>query len=56
MKGNVVRYRAIRVIYETKEYYLVDPNVEDEEGKEYLGINEQLILGGKNLFDGRVFD
>ena len=56
LKGSVVRYRNIDVLYEDKEYYLVTPHENDEEWKMYLGANELLILNGKNLFDGRIMD
>ena len=56
LKGSVVRYRNIDVLYEDREYYLVTPHENDEEWKLYLGENELLILNGKNLFDGRIMD
>ena len=56
LKGSVVRYRNIDVLYEDREYYLVTPHQNDEDWKLYLGENELLILNGKNLFDGRIMD
>ena len=56
LKGSVVREREIEVLYEERDYYLVDQNGGDDEGAVYLGINELLILNGKNLFDGRILD
>ena len=56
LKGSVVREREIEVLYEERDYYLVDQNGGDDEEAVYLGINELLILNGKNLFDGRILD
>ncbi|MBO5883241.1 MAG: hypothetical protein J6Q78_02410 [Clostridia bacterium] len=56
LKGSVVRYRNIDVLYEDREYYLVTPHENEEEWEMYLGENELLILNGKNLFDGRIMD
>ena len=55
LKGSVVRLRHIDIIYEGSDYYIVSeqPREEDED-KNYLKSNEQLIVRGSNLFDGRI--
>ena len=56
LKGSVVFYRRIDVIYEGSDYYLSATEHTDTEGAEYLGINELLVIRGSNLFDGRILD
>ena len=55
LRGNVVYFRRIDIVYEGSDYYLVRAGVEDEENP-YLQVNDLIILNGKNLFDGRVLD
>lgn len=55
LRGNVVRFRHIEIVYTGEDYYLVRSGVEDPE-HEYLQVNDLIILNGKNLFDGRVLD
>ena len=55
LRGSVVCYRKIDVIYEGRDYLL--SAVEPEDGGDgYLGTNESLIIQGSNLFDGRILD
>ena len=56
LRGSVVYFRCIEIVYEGSDYYLVKENVEDEEDYAYLKVNDRIILNGKNLFDGRVLD
>ena len=54
LKGSVVKLRHVEVIYEGADYYIVKENPETEDDKIYLKSNEQLIVRGSNLFDGRI--
>ncbi|MBQ8849284.1 MAG: hypothetical protein IJ011_02995 [Clostridia bacterium] len=56
LRGSVVHFRYIEVIYEGSDYYLVAANAEHTEDRTYLRSNDMIILNGKNLFDGRVLD
>lgn len=55
LRGNVVYFRRIDIVYQGSDYYLVKVGVEDEENP-YLQVNDLIILNGKNMFDGRVLD
>lgn len=55
LRGNVVRFRRIEIVYTGEDYYLVKSGAEDTEIP-YLQVNDLIILNGKNLFDGRVLD
>lgn len=55
LRGNVVYFRRIEIVYEGSDYYLVKDGVEDTENP-YLQVNDLIILNGKNMFDGRVLD
>ena len=56
LRGSVVCYRKIEVIYEGSDYFLCNTDPEYTGGTEYLGTNELLIVSGNNLFDGRILD
>ena len=57
LRGSVVRFRYVEILYEGSDFYLVRANqAQDEEGRVYLQVNDLIILNGKNLFDGRVMD
>lgn len=53
LRGYVVHYRRIEPVYETDNYYLVE---QKENTEKYLGVNDLIITGGGNLFDGRILD
>jgi len=54
LRGSVVYFRCIQIIYDGIDYCLADINGEDQGGYFALGTNEMMITNGKNLFDGRV--
>ena len=56
LKGSVVKMRRIEIIYEAKDYCLVATDSVSDDTVPYLGTNEQLIVSGDNLFDGRILD
>ncbi|MBO5937874.1 MAG: hypothetical protein J6Q82_00035 [Clostridia bacterium] len=56
LRGSVVYFRQIDIIYEGSDYYLVKEGLESDDEIEYLQINDLIITEGKNLFDGRVVD
>ncbi len=56
LRGSVVHFRYIEVLYEGEDYYLVKPDSEHDGEKKYLRENDMIILTGQNLFDGRVLD
>ncbi len=57
LRGSVVRFRYVEIVYEGSDFYLVSEGLpQDEEGRVYLQVNDLIILNGKNLFDGRVMD
>lgn len=55
LRGSVVHFRYIYIVYEGSDYYLVS-----EEGFEdsfvYLAPNDLIILNGTNLFEGRILE
>lgn len=56
LRGSVVHFRYIEILYEGSDYYLVKEGVERDGDRTYLQVNDMVILNGKNLFDGRVMD
>ena len=56
LRGSIVYFRYIDVLYEGSDYYLVAPNAEHDGERLYLRANDMIILNGRNMFDGRVLD
>ncbi len=54
LRGSVVHFRRIDILYEGSDYYLVKSGLEGDEEFEYLQVNDLIILNGKQLFDGMV--
>ena len=55
--GNTVRFRTTQIIYSSDDYYLVKQFKPGEEG--YSGslmLYDKIIIGGKNLYDGKIVD
>ncbi len=56
LRGSVVHFRYIEILYEGSDYYIVKKDSEHKDGRYYIRENDMIILDGKNLFDGRVMD
>ena len=56
LRGSIVYFRYIRIVYTGSDYYLVAPDTEHDEQRTYIRPNDMIILNGRNLFDGRVLD
>ena len=56
LRGSVVYFRYIEILYEGSDYYLVKDGMESDGEYTYLQVNDMIILNGKNMFDGRVLD
>ena len=56
LRGSVVYFRHIVIVYEGSDYYLVAEVVHDDAAVTYLAPNDLIILGGQNLFDGRILE
>ena len=57
LRGSVVRFRCIEIVYEGNGYYLVREDASsEEENVTYLRPNDLIILNGHQLFDGRIMD
>lgn len=54
LRGSVVYFRKVDIIYNGADFCLVAKRGEPAEGYSYLGTNELIIMNGKNLFDGRI--
>ncbi len=56
LRGSIVRFRTVEIVYQGYDYVLVSPE-ETTQGEYYsLGTNEFIITNGNNLFDGRILE
>ena len=54
LRGSVVHFRKVDIIYNGADYCLVAKSGEGEGDYRYLGTNELIITNGNNLFDARI--
>jgi len=56
LEGGVVRFRAVRILFEGEDFFLADaaPQQDPPEGMEWLRHNDFVITRGRGLSDGRV--
>ena len=54
LRGSVVQFRYIDIVYEGSDYYLVKHDSEDDGERQYLRENDMIILNTTNLFEGRI--
>ena len=54
LRGSVVRFRSVEIIYNGFDYCLVSTDFEGAGDFVPLSTNELIITNGKNLFDGRI--
>lgn len=56
LRGSVVHFRCVDVVYDGADFCLVAENGENVGEYYALGTNELIITEGKNLFDGRILE
>ena len=55
LDGSVVRFRAVSVLATVDDTVIVDPSPDKEPGKfPFLTRNDNVIISGKGLYDGRI--
>ena len=55
LRGSVVQFRYVEILYRGSDYYLV-AEMATSGDTDYLRANDLIILGGQNLFDGRILE
>lgn len=53
LSGNRIKFRKINILYSTEEYSIVE-KLSPEEKPGYLRIYDEIIIKGKDLYDGKV--
>ena len=56
LRGSVVHFRCVDVVYDGADFCLVKEDAEPVGEYFSLGTNELIITEGKNLFDGRILE
>lgn len=59
LTGDIVRFRRVDIMSEDGDYYIAKiPNATDEKNEEqqykYLSLYDTIVIGGKDLFDGKI--
>lgn len=48
--GNIARFKKLDIIYSTKKYVISRPH----ETSNYVSLYDNVIIGGKNIYDGKI--
>ncbi|MBR4979522.1 MAG: hypothetical protein IKX77_03120, partial [Clostridia bacterium] len=67
LDGDIVRFRMVNILTTDEDYYIGDMNnpylsedynpsesAEDKKLYKYLSLYDNIIIGGKSLFDGKI--
>lgn len=57
LQGTVCKFKKINVLYETEEYVVVeklDPTINAQDNIKSLQVSDDIIVSGKDLYDGKV--
>jgi len=55
LEGTTVHFRRITILLETDGYYIVGGAPEGYEGTErFIGINDNVVIEGRDLYDGKI--
>jgi hypothetical protein len=54
--GNIIRFRKVQIIYSGTDYVIAAPNsdLDLNERNEYVDLYDEIIVGGKDLYDGKI--
>lgn len=57
LNASVVYFKKVNIIAECDGYYIVEENDKSrEDHKDFLSLNDLIIISGKDLYDGKVID
>lgn len=54
--GNIIRFRKVEIIYSGTDFVIAAPNsaLKLNERNEYVDLYDEIIIGGKDLYDGKI--
>ncbi|HZJ77741.1 MAG TPA: HlyD family efflux transporter periplasmic adaptor subunit [Clostridia bacterium] len=54
--GNIVRFRKVDIIYSSNDYVLsaIESKIDSGKRNEFVGMYDEIIVGGKDLQDGKI--
>ncbi len=53
-EGNIARFKQLRTVYEEEDYLISSETAGEDESGEFVTLYDAIIIGGKNLYDGKI--
>ena len=56
LEGNIARFRQLRTVYTGDDYLISGETAQEGEKGSFVKLYDAVILGGKDLYDGKILD
>ena len=56
LEGNIARFKQLRTVYTEDDYIISSETPQEGETGEFVSLYDAVILGGKDLYDGKILD
>lgn len=56
LEGNIARFKQLRTVYTEDGYLISSETPEEGEKGDYVALYDAVILGGKDLYDGKILN
>lgn len=56
LEGNIARFKKLRTVYSEEDYLISSETAEEGEKGSFVKLYDAIILGGKDLYDGKILD
>ncbi|MBQ8924941.1 MAG: hypothetical protein IJ051_01595 [Clostridia bacterium] len=54
LEGNIARFKQLRTVYSEDDYIISSETPQEGETGDYVSLYDAVILGGKDLYDGKI--
>ena len=56
LEGNIAKFKQLRTVYTEDDYIISSETPQEGETGEFVSLYDAVILGGKDLYDGKILD
>lgn len=56
LEGNIARFKQLRTVYTEDDYLISSETPQEGEKGDYVSLYDAVILGGKDLYDGKILN
>ena len=55
-EGNIVKFKQLRTVYTEDDYIISSETPKEGETGDFVSLYDAVILGGKDLYDGKILN